>query len=77
MAGRISEESNKTFNSTLVDIKTRLRTIPTTTTRIEVTNARTQSNLNSEIVQHKVELKKDITGKKRGTQKPKTTFKQD
>jgi len=34
MAGRISEESNEAFNSTLVDIKTRLETMPITTTRI-------------------------------------------
>ena len=49
-----------------------MRTIPTTTTRIEATNARTQSNLNGEIVQQKAELKKAITGKKRGAQKART-----
>ena len=39
IAGRISEESNEALNSTHTDIKTRLRTMPTTTTCIEVTNA--------------------------------------
>jgi len=72
MAGRISKESNEAFNSTLDDIKTRLRTMPTTTKRIEVTYARTQSNLNEEVLQHKVELKETITGKKRGAHKART-----
>ena len=57
MARRISEESNEAFNSTLADIKIRLRTMSTTSTRKEVTNTRTQLNLNGEIVQQKVELK--------------------
>ena len=61
IAGRISKESNEVFNSTIAAINT--------TTHIEVPNARTQSNLNGEIVQHEVELKKAITGKKRGSQK--------
>ena len=50
MTGRISEESNKAFNVTLAEIKKQLRCMPTTMTRIEVTNARTQSNLNGEIL---------------------------
>ena len=69
MAGRISEESNEAFNGTLADIKAMLRCMPTTTTRVEVTNARTQSNLNGDIMQEKIVLKTGITGKKRGPQK--------
>ena len=69
MAGRISEESNEAFNATLAEIKRRLRCMPTTSTRIEVTNARTQSNLNGDILEHKIKLKVATTGKKRGRQK--------
>ena len=69
MAGRISEESNEAFNTTLANVKTRLRCMPTTSTRIETTNARTQSNLNGEVLDHKVELQDSLKGKKRGTYK--------
>ena len=41
MTGRISEESNEAFNATLANVKSRLRCMPTTSTRIETTNART------------------------------------
>jgi hypothetical protein len=39
------------------------------TTQVEVMNARTQSNLNGDIMQEKIVLKTGITGKKRGPQK--------
>jgi hypothetical protein len=69
MTGRISEESNEAFNATLAHVKTRLRCMPTTSTRIETTNARTQSNLNGEVLDVKVELQDSLKGKKRGTYK--------
>ena len=68
MAGRISEESNEAFNATLAEIKGRLRCMPVTSTRIKVTNARTQSNLNGEMLDNKVKLKAQVSGKKRGPQ---------
>ena len=43
----------------------------TTTTRIEVTNARTQSNLKEDILDHKVAPQVGISGKARGPQKAK------
>ena len=43
-----------------------------TTVAIEVTNAMTQSNLNGEMLNHKIELKVATTGKKRGPQKART-----
>jgi len=43
--------------------------MPTTSTRIETTNARTQSNLNGEVLDHKVELQDSLKGKKRGAYK--------
>jgi len=67
---RISEESNEAFNAMLVDIKTRLQCMPTTSTHVEVTNARTLNNLKGDILDHKVKLQDVITGKKRGQLKP-------
>jgi hypothetical protein len=69
MAGRISEESNEAFNGTLAEVKSRLRCMPTTEKRVEVTNARTQSNLKGDILMEKIALQSSITGKKRGPQK--------
>ena len=71
MAGRISEESNEAFNATLAEIKKRLRCMPTILTRIEVMNARTQSNLNGDILEHKIQLKLATTATQRGPQKAK------
>ena len=65
MTGRIPEEINEAFNAKLADVKTRLRCIPATLTRIEVTNARTKNNLKGEILDHRVKLQNEITGKKR------------
>ena len=56
MTGRISEESNEAFNGTLATVKSKLKSMPTTATRVEVTNARTQSNLKGEILDLKVAL---------------------
>ena len=70
MTGRISEERKEAFNGTLADIKTRLRCMSTTSTRVEVTNARTQNNLKGDILDDKVKLQDAITGKKRGQLKP-------
>ena len=70
MAGRISEESNEAFNGTLAEVKARLRCMPTTEQRVEVTNARTQSNLKGHILEEKILLQESITGKKRGPQQP-------
>jgi len=44
--------------------------MPTTSTRVEVTNVRTQNNLKGEIFDNKVKLQDGITGKERGQLKP-------
>ena len=77
MTGRISEESNEAFNGTLANVKSKLKSMPTTATRVEVTNARTQSNLKGEILDLKVALQEGTTGKKRGPQKPRTRSVED
>ena len=77
MAGRISEESNEAFNGTLATVKSKLKSMPTTVTRVEVTNARTQSNLKGEIFDLKVALQEGTAGKKRGQQKPRATRVED
>ena len=64
MVDRISKESNGVFNATLADIKTRLQCMPTTSTRVEVTNTRTQSNLKGEILVHRVESQDAISGRR-------------
>jgi len=46
----------KPLIGTLARVKERLICMPTTTARIEVTNARTQSNLKEDILDHKVAL---------------------
>jgi len=70
MTGRVSEESNESFNATLAEIKYRVKCMPMTQKRIEITNARTQGNLKGDILDEKIKLKKAITGKRRGPQKP-------
>ena len=77
MTGRISEESNEAFNGTLATVKSKLKSMPTTATRVEVTNARTQSNLKGEILDLKVALQEGTTGKKREPQKPRTMSVED
>jgi len=69
MTGRILEKSNEAFNATLANVKSRLRCMPTTSTRIETTNARTQANLNGEVLNQKVLLQDGVKGKKRGPYK--------
>ena len=70
MTGRVSEESNESFNATLAEIKYRVKCMPMTKYRIETTNARTKGNLKGDILDEKISLKKAITGEKRGPQKP-------
>ena len=69
MAGRASEESNEAFNGRLTKAKDFLKRMPSTIQRIELTNARVQSNLNGEILNDKLAIEKKTTGKKRGPQK--------
>jgi len=68
--GRVSEESNKSFNATLTEINYRVKCVPMTKQRIETTDAQTQGNLKGDILEEKISLKKAITGKRRGPQKP-------
>ena len=61
MTGRVSEESNESFNATLAEIKYRLKCMPLTKQRIEITNAQTQGNLKGDILEEKISLKNAIT----------------
>ena len=71
MAGRTSEESNEAFNARLAKCKDLLKRMPSTTQRVDLTNARIQGNLNGEILRDKLVIEKKIEGKKRGPQKKK------
>ena len=71
MAGRTSEESNEAFNARLAKCKDLLKRMPSTTQRVNLTNARVQGNLNGEILKDKLAIEKKIEGKKRGPQKKK------
>ena len=50
MAGRVSEESNESFNALLANVKALLRSMPTTMTRQGKVNERLQSNTKEEQV---------------------------
>ena len=71
MTGRVSEESNESFNATLAEIKDRLKCMTSHKQRIEITNARTQGNLKGDILDEKIVLKRKTSGKKRGPYKSK------
>jgi len=66
MTGRVSEESNKSFNATLAEIKYRVKCMPMAKQRIENTNAHMQGNPKGDILGEKISLKKVITGKRGG-----------
>ena len=69
MTGRISEERNKGFNATLAEIKSRLRCMPSTESRINITTSRTQGNLKGNVLHEKLEISTSVKGKKRGKYK--------
>ena len=54
MTERVSEESNESFNGTLVEIRDRLKSMSGTKQQIGVTNSRTQGNLKGEILEEKI-----------------------
>ena len=69
MTGRISEESNEGFNATLAETKSRLRCMPSTESRINITTSRTQGNLKGSVLHEKLEISTSVKGKKRGKYK--------
>ena len=70
MTGRGLEESNDSFNGTLVEINNRLKSMLGIKQRIGVTDSQTHCNLKGVILEEKIYLQTNITGKKRSLQKP-------
>ena len=66
MAGRVSEESNESFNALLANVKALLRSMPTTVTRQRKVNERLQNNTKEDVGRAKCQILKERTGKKRG-----------
>ena len=56
MAGRISEESNETYNGTLAETKKVLRSMPCMTKRVEKITERSQANLKGEVLHHRLNI---------------------
>ena len=69
MTGRLSEEGNKSFNSTLDSKKGILKSMPATVGRVSLVNARTQGNLNGEVLAPKLKVANKCQGSKRGCYK--------
>jgi len=55
-AGRVLEESNESFSSTLAEIKDRMRMTTSTTQRFLVTTAWTQGNMRGGYIEIETEL---------------------
>ena len=69
MTGRVSEESNESFNGVLAKVKRLLASMPATVGRVELINARTQANLKGEILEPKLIIMNAGKGSKRGPYK--------
>ena len=69
MAGRVSEESNESFNAVLEKVKDLLKSMPTTVGRVGLINARAQGNLKSSVSEHKRKITDATTGRERGPYK--------
>ena len=69
MTGRVSEESNESFNGVLARVKRLLASMPATVGRVELINARTQANLKGEILEPKLIIMNAGKGSKRGPYK--------
>ena len=66
MAGRVSEESNEAYNGTLKEVKRILRCMVSDESRTQKITERSQINLNSGVVDKKLEISNRIKGKERG-----------
>lgn len=64
MLGIVNEESFEAFHAKVVSVKDDLSGMPSITSRVNTTNARTQSLLKEEIMKLNVELHAATTGKK-------------
>ena len=71
MLGIVNEESFEAFHAKLVSVKDDLSGMPSITSRVNTTNARTQSLLKEEIMKLNIELHAATTGKKTGKQENK------
>ena len=58
MAGRVPEESNKSFNSVMASPKNMLQIMYSTVDKIELLNYRAQGNLKAEIIEEKMKILK-------------------
>ena len=56
MAGRVSEESNESFNSVMANMKKMLQRMHSTVGRIDLLNYRAQGNLKPEIIEEKLKI---------------------
>jgi hypothetical protein len=70
MAGRVSEESNESFNHVMDKKMTLLASMPITVGRVNLVNARTQGNLKADVSDKKMFIAEKGTGKKRGPYGP-------
>ena len=70
MTGRVSEEGNESFNSTLDKKKDILKSMPATVGRVTLVNARTQGNLNGEVLVPKLKVAGACKGSERGCYTP-------
>ena len=70
MAGRVSEESLESFNAVVAEIKRALRSMPTTTGRMNKINERLQGNLKGEVVKDRVMIDQKYTRVKRNKYGP-------
>jgi hypothetical protein len=66
MAGRVSEESNESFNHVMDKKMTLLSSMPITVGRVSLVNARTQGNLKADVSDKKLFIMEKGKGKKRG-----------
>ena len=70
MPGRVSEESNESFNHIMDKKMTLLASMPITVGRVNLVNARTQGNLKADVSDKKLFISEKGTGKKRGPYGP-------
>ena len=70
MAGRVSEESNESFNHVMDKKMTLLSSMPITVGRVSLVSARTQGNLKADVSDKKLFIMEKGKGKKRGLYRP-------
>ena len=74
MAGRVSEESNESFNHVMDKKMTLLASMPITVGQVNLVNARTQGNLKADVSDKKMSIVEKGKGKKRGPYGPRQRY---